>query len=352
MRGAQVVLGLQKGELGPTVRPMPGVHDPRTYGYTANDLALTRFGVTGQDGRVTFGELPAGSYHLEVVIPTASFRSSQMQWELWLASAAAPWGPAPTRWRAPIQIAEGADVHHPILELRPCCTLSLADWQPLDRDGFRLEWTVHPKAARHVLTMSLSCPDSLDDAEFAEAIHSEETETQESSVEIGGEGGVGLALHPGNVYLFRVRSLSASGQVVAQSSTHRAFVPWNHRVTLPPYPTSDRPLSMFHGPPIARRNWHAEHFYSRETGEETSTTRLERYLEGAEDDFEYPYARVVRAWLRWHEDDLDRAREELELLVTTLPRHNVARETAAALVASLANGEAPVRELWFIGSGE
>jgi hypothetical protein len=72
-----------------------------TFGYDAPDRALTRYGVTDENGRVKFEKLPEQDVQIEVFVPTANFTEAGRGWDLWMEvepgkMKRAQW-PAPTR---------------------------------------------------------------------------------------------------------------------------------------------------------------------------------------------------------------------------------------------------------------
>ena len=349
--------GYRIDSLGHAPYPLPSVFDPYTFGYGGDDRGNTRYVVTDETGVAHFDALPEGFYELEVLIPSGNFDSPVSEWELWMQDAGDEWSPVRGLDTDPVWIVGGSHYRYPMLEVRPRFRLDMEPWEALDRHGHRLEWTPIHGTVKSVVTVSLSCPEESDNAQYADAIRRVEVETADHFLVVGASKDptdaavVGMPLIPGNVYLFSVECVDATGKALARSRVHRGYVPWNHRPMKPPYQESSYQRDSLAEPPVGVRNWHLGTFSSPEIGVLNNRERLDGYLAQAEDGFEVPYAKVVRAWLYWHDGETQRARELLGAMVQILPEGNVARDTAARVLAGIEAGDRPGKELRFSQGG-
>ena len=100
--------------------------------------------------------------------------------------------------------------------------------------------------------------------------------------------------------------------------------------------------------PIHHDAWKNGHFPGHQDADQRPDLTFDRFLAKTPDAFEAPYVRVGKAWQNWIRDGAEVARPKLEELVDTLPRGNVARGTARALLARMDRKEGPPSRLEFV----
>jgi len=342
--------------------PYP-LKDLGSFGYRAKDRPLTRYAISDESGIVRFDKLPDIPVKVEVLVPTPNFLEAVSNWDLWMevepgkykiakiyggADAVGAGKPPPVE-----ELKQGQTVYYPKLVVRPAFGFSIGDWTCVDKDNFVLSWApmdlaTRAKTARCELEMFLSAPpDSADQVTHAPVLQSAKIIVEDNRWPVGEKGVGELRLEPGNIYVFEVRALDASGVVIARWPRTRVWTPWGHRTSDPPY--ASVPIfvrsDVSNRPPIHHRVWHDGSF--DKTRKDRLREKVARFLSDSSSAFEYEYVRMGKAWLDWH-DDHQSARRQLEQLVKEFPEGNVARGTALWIIQQIDQSKEPPKRLLFV----
>jgi hypothetical protein len=329
-----------------------------TFGYRGNDRTATRYAVSDVTGRVRIEKLPKIPIAVEVLIPTANFAELGKSWDLVMELA--PGDIRPTAWAEPnsirsekegpsiAELKENETIHYPKLIVRSQLVLNVDDWTQVDADDFVLEWkslkNVNPAVDRYEIEMMLTAPSQTPDMVTQQrVIRSTTEETIDTRWPVGKLGVGGQRLRPGNIYMFEVRGVDRGGNVLARLPRTRVWTPWPNRESLPPLHGD----GVVNAIPIYDRVW-----WQGTTihGDGTRTELREavaNYLQAGNDDFEYPYVELGKAWLQCLDGHADAGRITLKQLAQGLPEGNVARGTAHALVELLDDGKRLSKRLEF-----
>jgi len=340
-----------------------------SFGYKAKDRPMTRYAVSDETGIVRFDKLPNIPIKIEVLVPTSNFPEAASNWDLWMEvepgkfKIAKMYGGADAVGRGkppPVEeLKQGQTVHYPKLVVSPAFSFNVGDWTRVDKDNFVLSWApmdsaTQAKTARCELEMFLSAPPGTSDrVTHAPVLQSAKIIVEGNRWPVGEKGVGKLRLEPGNIYVFEIRALDASGVVIARWPRTRVCTPWHHRTSDPPY--ASVPLfvrgDVSNRPPIHNRVWHYGSFDKGTRRRDGLREKVARFLSDSPDAFEYEYVRMGKAWLDWH-DDRQSARRQLEQLVKELPKGNVARGTAVWLIQQIDENKEPPKRLNFVPDRE
>jgi hypothetical protein len=324
-------------------RPVPAFHE-ESFGYRGDDRNMTRYAVSDACGEVRFEGLPEIPLVVEILVPTASFTERGSKWHL--ARVAAD---GTTKLleigRLPL---EARDLEHGSrlrFDVLPDLRFQLTELQPIEPASFTLRWTGADHARRlgatsFELTLALSCPDSrCFDPSLAPVLAEVKRAVDGDSWSPSEEDRARLV--PGNLYFVSLAAKDRAGTLVAKWDRTRFFVP---------RAGATRPPSRFGGDlktvaPIQPRNWWQATFKYPDGTQEDLRQNVSRFLLENPDAFEIDYVRVLSAWLDWHDGRREQAQEQLVQIMQLLPQGNVARATAAALLADLDAGKAAEKAL-------
>ncbi len=340
--------------------PYPMEQFNYSFGYKAQDRPTTRYAVSDESGIVRFDKLPDIPIKIEVLVPTSNFVEVGSNWDIWMEvepgkfKIAKVYGAdavSPRTEPAVVTLKQGQTVRYPKLVVRPAFGLNVKDWDPADKDSFVLSWqgiepATQAKDVHYELEMHLSTP--AEDPGFVEAnrlkVRSAKQTLEVNRWPVGEKGVGGIRLQPGNIYMFEVRAVDASGTVVARWPKTRVWVPWGYRQTDPPFTEHD----TYRNSPIHNEVWHRGSFGYGDGRKETLREKVARFLRESPDAFEYEYVRLGKAWLDWHDGDHKGARRQLEQLSKELPKGNIVRGTAIWLLQQMDEGKLSPKRLKFM----
>jgi hypothetical protein len=351
--------GIRADTLLHATRPLEDDRFPATFGYHAQDRAMTRYAVSDASGKVRIEGLPKIPVVIEMLIPTSNFSERGNSWDLLMEIA--PGDLRPTEWSEPgsirgnkegptvAELKENETVYYPKLIVRPQLEPNLADWTQVDADNFVLEWQSLEDAGavidHYEVEMMLTAPSQIPRLITTQrVIQSNSENVRDTRSEVGAKGVGGKRLRPGNIYIFEVRALDPQGKVVARLPRTRVWVPWSHRKSSPP----TEGMRAISEAPIHDRVW----------WQGTSTQRGQRpivlreavatYLSANADAFEYEYVLLGQAWLNSLDGFSDAERVVLEELAEDLPEGNVVRGTARSMLKLLDEGKPLPKRLEFV----
>ncbi len=331
-----------------------------SFGYRGGDREQTRYAISDDSGIVRFEKLPEIPIKIEVLVLTSNFAESGSNWDLWMEVEPGKFKIAkiygadavnPRTEPAVVTLKQGQTVRYPKLVVRPAFGLNIKDWDRADKDSFVLSWqgidpAIQAKNVHYELEMHLSTP--AEDPGFVEAnrlkVRSAKQILEVNRWPVGEKGVGGIRLQPGNIYMFEVRAVDASGTVVARWPKTRVWVPWGYRQTDPPFTEHD----TYRNSPIHNEVWHRGSFGYGDGRKETLREKVARFLRESPDAFEYEYVRLGKAWLDWHDGDHKGARRQLEQLSKELPKGNVVRGTAIWLLQQMDEGKLLPKRLKFM----
>ncbi|MBN1419652.1 MAG: hypothetical protein JXP34_12815, partial [Planctomycetes bacterium] len=362
----------RSGEVADTLFLMPNPldgGDRESFGYMVDaDRAKTRYAVSDATGVVRFDGLPPVKIRMEVLIPTGNFAEARRDWDLLIETEpgrfqrAAIYGGGdvitPRHPIAQIDLKPGETVVYPKLRIQGQMERGTGfdEWLRIDPSGHILSWEgLGPAASAGDVTYELELilsapPQHPAETRAAPVLRSGKEKTEDPSWMLRARGIGALRLAPGNIYLLEVKALDAKGHVLARLPRTYAWVPWPGRETEPPAREEDmlKNSPIHHG--VYMRGTYSGHLPNGK--EESLDERLDRFLRDYPDAFERNYARVGRAWLDWHGGKTTDARRQLRQISGELPDGNVARETAAWLLAKMERGDDPPKRLDFVASSE
>ncbi|HUS71873.1 MAG TPA: hypothetical protein VMY06_02320 [Sedimentisphaerales bacterium] len=334
-----------------------------SFGYKAKDRPMTRYAVSDESGIVRFDKLPYIPVKIEVLVPTSNFPEAASNWDLWMEvepgkfKIAKKYGAGAINTQVPpavVELKEGQTVHYPNLVVRPAFSLNVKDWDRVDMDSFTLSWqglapSMQTQNTEYELEMYLSAPGSPHyQATNAPVVRSAKQLTKDTQWPVSAQGVGNLHLEAGNIYMFELRAIDASGTIIARWPRTRVWVPWAYRQSNPPFTGHD----TYANSPIHHGLWHSGSFGYGDGRKETLREKVARFLRDYPDAFEYEYARMGKAWLDWRDGDREGARRRLEKLVKELPKGNVARGTALWLIQQIDENKDPPKRLNFVPDRE
>ena len=348
--------------LDPTPLSDDTVHKDVGFGYSADDRAQTRYAVTDDSGVARFEKLPPIEVAIEVMVPTANFTEPGSQWDLWTQEGDGPPVLDHYRWGEGYGLSSGTTTQGPHLVVRPHLAMNVAQGQAITTNDFVLTWPAVPEsdatgAIEYEVELSLSFPagkGAIGGADTMARLVTATASTKEHAWSLGAKGVGDLKLGAGNVYLLQVTAKDAHGGVVARFGRTACYVPWRHRISAAPrIGDLTRSVHAFEEmAPIDAKLWHLGQFHDGSRGSvETLPERLDRYLREKPDAFEAEYVRVARVWLQWHDAAatdaaaVAQARGKLEELARSLPKGNVAADTARELVRRIDAHAEPGKQL-------
>ena len=335
-----------------------------SFGYRGGDREQTRYAISDDSGIVRFEKLPEIPIKIEVLVLTSNFVEAGTNWDLWMevepgkfkiakmyggADAVGGGKPPPVE-----KLKQGQTVHYPKLVVRPAFGFNVGDWTRVDKDNFTLTWqgldsSIQAQDIEYELQMHLSAPGSPhNQATHAPVLRSAKQLTKDTQWPVSAQGVGKLHLQPGNIYMFEIRALDASGVVIARWPRTRVWVSWDYRQSNPPFTGHD----TYANSPIHHDLWHRGSFGYGDGRKETLREKVARFLRDYPDAFEYEYARMGKAWLDWRDGDREGARRRLEKLVKELPKGCVVRGTAVWLLQQIADNKEPPKRLNFVPDRE
>jgi hypothetical protein len=323
-----------------------------SFGFDA-ELENTRYAVTGPGGVAHFAGLPKGTFELEVLIPTASFREWGVDWEILQETDRGELESNPPGLRQPLLIKEGQQLEYRTLHVRPKPEIELQQFAEVSASDFTLRWqplasaTTTPEI-HYELEMAVT-PPSNDIALGTEmrslsSLAQAAVQTKACQWPVATKGVGNLSLVPGNLYLFSVTALDADRNLLARYGTKLVHVPWQHRPSQSPICEE---FLHRHELPISDRNYFSKTFTDPKGADESFRERLQRFLEDHPNAFEVEYVRVVLAWLWRHEGREDLATSQLRTLLTEVPEDCVPGSTARWLLSRIQEGQPAERHLLF-----
>ncbi len=327
------------------------------FGYRGQDRAKTRYAVSDTNGVVRFEKLPAIPVKLEVLVPTANFKEPGAEWELWMevkrgvfkVASNRP-GPNTQSSQSPpgqVVLEKGKITRYPKLVVKSRSGLNINDFASVDRKRFTLTWRMASTSAteerlRYEVELALSAPSQHPHyLPATPTIATDRATVSKTSWPLGEKGVGDIQLVAGNFYWVQVTAYDEKDTVAFRSPKARFWVPWEHRAS--DAPAGGRVGSRDTVPITHGKWWRGSTDYGDGT-KENLRQQVARFLKTRKKAFEYEYVRLGSAWLDWRDGKPKKARSELARLMKPLPAGNVARATAAWLIAQIdAGGKCPKR---------
>lgn len=318
-----------------------------SFGYRADDRPKTRYGVTNAAGEVLFERLPNEPMKIEVLVPTANFPEPGTEWDLWMEVAQGRWLRA-ERAGGPgivgvdpigkVSLVEGSIAAYPKLHVSPRREFEFGDWSSVDPKSLVLRWSTVEAAETYRVRFAVAGLSQHAGFQELPDIAVGEVDTSGTEWAIGERGVGGVRLVPGNLYKVSVEARARDGRPVGRWGTTTLWVPWSHRAAKAPYVDPVR-QDESRIAPVEHDMWFRT---------PSMRNRVDDYVAKHGDAFELEYARLAKAWWRWHDGDVAGARGELVALQKKLVPGNVVRETAIWFIGEIDSEGQPPKRLNFV----